>query len=238
MSVFQKKEKSDPLFIGVVLFAFLFAIIGAISGFMLLAFAPSKSFETVAEQENFIKNYPRESLLNSYWFEGPVEATPDLAQKRDRFLNSEEDATIEFSDGEINAWISTEFSKPRATFLLKDRPGILILPDLPNFFIDESVGFTFRIPMEIIIYGKAYYNSMIVQGRFVEDPESYFVEFQVETLRINDARIPLNKEWCLRLLTNLLQPYLKTDEFIDLLEAWEVVDSIELVDNTIRLNLD
>lgn len=238
MSVFQKKEKNDPLFIGIVLFAFLFAVAGAMSGFVLLALAPLKSFKTVAEQESFAENYPRVGLLNSYWFEGPVEATPDLARKRDRFLNSEDDATIEFSDGEINAWISTKFSKPRSTFLLKDRPGILILPDLPNFFIDESVGFTFRIPMEIIIYGKAYYNSMIVQGRFVEDPESSFVEFQIETLRINDARVPLTKEWCLQLLTNLLQPYLKTDEFIDLVEAWEEVDSVELVDNTIRLNLD
>ena len=223
---------------GIVFFAFLFAFIGALSGFLLLASIPLKSFESLAELEGYLEVNPQTSLLKGHCFEGPVTVTTDLVQKRDAFLKGHDDSTIELTDGEINAWITSEFSKPRATFSLKDRPGVLILPDLPNFFIDESVGFTFRIPMEIIIYGKEHYNLMLVQGHFIEDTDDTPMQLQIETLSINEARIPLYEGWGNWLLAKLLQPYFKTDEFIDFIEAWEEVDSVEVVANGIRLNFD
>ena len=237
MSVFQKNDASDPSLLGIVFFAFLFAFVGAISGFLLLASIPLKSFESIAELDSYFEINPQASLLKGHCFEGPVTVTTDLVQKRDAFLKGH-DSTIELTDGEINAWITSEFSKPMATFSLKDRPGVLILPDLPNFFIDESVGFTFRIPMEIIIYGKEYSNLMIVKGHFTEGAEDIPVQLQIETLNINEARIPLYEGWGNWLLVKLLKPYLETDEFIDFIGAWEEVNSVEVVANGIRLNFD
>ena len=238
MSLFHRNDESDPSLLGIVFFAFLFGIIGAVSGFLLLASIPLKSFESPLELESFIEINPQTSLLKGYCFEGSVTVTPELVRKRAAFLNGH-DTMIELTDGEINAWITSEFSKPRSTFSLKDRPGVLILPDLPNFFIDESVGFTFTIPMETIIYGKEHYHLMTVKGYFVEEEmEGSFINFGVEEIRINDAKIPLYKGWGNQLLAKLLQPYLKTDEFIQFMKAWSKVDSVEVAANRIRLNLD
>lgn len=237
MSVFQKNDENDSSLLGVVFFAFLFAFIGALSGFLLLASIPLKSFESLAELEKFTENNSQISLLKGYCFKGPVTLTPDLIEKREAFLNGN-NLTIELTDGEINAWITSEFSKPRSTFSLKDRPGVLILPDLPNFFINETVGITFRIPIEIVIYGKEHHHLMIVQGRFIENEESPLIRFQTEVLSINDAKIPLFNGLSDRLMVDLLQPFLNTDEFIDFMKAWEKIDSIEIVADKLFLNLN
>ena len=91
------------------------------------------------------------------------------------------------------------------------------------------------VPLEIIFFGKQIDRLLIGQGYFSgEDP----VEFHLTKLRLNAALIPSPEKQHKLLLNPLLKSFYKSDEFTALEQAWKKVDSVELIKNGIRLNLD
>jgi hypothetical protein len=142
--------------------------------------------------------------------------------------------TVELTAGEINAWMSAKFRKPSAAAAAGDEAGIVILPGVPNFFIDAAAGFFLNLPTEVSIYGSTHDRIIIAQGSFSAGPQ---VQFQISALRVNDAAVPVIAGLGKQLLQALLQAYSQTDEFVACQQAWEKVESVELVADTMRLKL-
>ena len=130
--------------------------------------------------------------------------------------------------------MAAKFNKPSAARTDEDASGIVILPGVPNFFIDASAGVSLNLPTEVTIYGRTYHCLMIAPGHFSSGPQ---VEFQLDSLRVNAAAIPVLGGLGEQLLGALLQAYSQTDEFVAFQQAWQKVESVELVADSIRLKL-
>ena len=233
MSAAKKQKEEGPSLSGVVVSAILLALIGAFLGFLLLASVPPKSFKSVADLNDYLEKNPEAKLLDVSYFEGPVSRDRSWEQKREALLNGSA-TTVELTAAEINAWMSAKFRKPSAAPAGEDEAGIVILPGVPNFFIDASEGVFLNLPTKVTIYGSAHDCMMIAQGHFSAGSQA---EFQMDALRVNDAAIPVVGGLGGELVEALLQAYSQTDEFVAFQAAWKKVESVEVVADTIRLKL-
>jgi hypothetical protein len=228
-----KTAKEGPTVAGIFVAAVLMALVGALSGFLCLASVPPIPFKSVADLNAYLELPTELKLLDRSYFEGPVSISRSWEQKREALLNGSA-TTVELTAGEINAWMSAKFRKPSAALAGEGATGIVILPGVPNFFIDASVGFFLNLPTEVTIYENAHNRMMIAQGHFSAGPQ---VQFQMSALRVNDAAVPVIAGLGKQLLQALLQAYAQTDEFVACQQAWEKVESVELVAGTMRLKL-
>ena len=232
MSVIEK-SKNPSLFV-VVFFALLMALVGALSGFTLLASIPPKSFESIAKYESHLEKNPKHNLLDVHYFKGSKSPAGEWIQKREILLTASS-ATVTLTNSEINTWITNTFQKPKVSSSDKEKANILIVPGVPNLFIDATEGINFSMLLEIVIFGKQIDSLLIGKGYFSEENAD---EFQLSELRLNEATIPLSKKFRDDLLEFLSESFYENDEFVALKKAWEKVDSVELVEDGIRLNLD
>ena len=233
MPLFEKPGKQEPSQIGVLFFAMLMALIGAFAGFRLLASIPPKPFESVADYESNTKEYSQPAFLDPHYYRGAESPLNDWVQKREIFLAAS-NASVELADAEINAWIASKFVKPRKPNYGDKRPSILLIPGLPNVFINASDGISFSLLLEVFVFEKPYSFILICKGKFSEEAP---IRFEATSVRLNEALLPLSEEKKDRLLNAVLKPFYESDEFIALKEAWENVESVELIDNRICLNL-
>ena len=227
------EKTKNPSLIGVSFFAVIVALIGALSGFTLLASIPPKSFASVAKYEAYRKENPEHNLLDVHYFRSLKPASDAWAPKREILLNVSS-ATVTLTNAEIKGWITNKFQKPRVSSSDEEKANILIVPGMPNFFIDATEGINFNVLLEIVIFGKKIDTLLIGKGYFSEEDAD---EFKLSELRLNKAKIPLSEELQDDLLEFLFEPYFKSDEFVTLNKAWEKVDSVEPVEDGIRLNL-
>jgi len=233
MSAAKTPKEEGPTLTGISVSAVLLAFVGALLGFLYLASVPPTSFKSVADLNAYLEKKPELKLLDVSYFEGPVSRSRSWEQKREALLNSGA-TTVELTAGEINAWMLAKFRQPSAASTAEDQTGIVIQPGVPNFFIDAAVGVFFNVPTEVSIYGSTHDRMMIAQGHFSAGPQ---VQFQISALRVNDAAIPVIAGLGKQLFQVLLQAYSETDEFVACQKAWEKVESVELVADTIRLKL-
>ena len=234
MSAAENLKEEGPTLAGVVVSAVILAGIGALLGFLLLVSVPPQSYKSVAALQDYLEKNSEPKLLDTSYFEGPVSRGRSWEQKREALLNGS-NTTVELSAGEINAWMSAKFRQPRAAPKgEEEETDILILPGVPNFFIDAAEGFFLNLPTEVTIYGSARNCLMIAQGHFSAGPQ---VAFQMDALHVNDAAIPVLGGLGDQLVATLLQAYSQADEFLALQKAWQKVESVELVADTIRLKL-
>lgn len=233
MSAAENIKEEGPSLASVVVSAVILAGIGAFLGFLLLVSVPPQSYKSVAALQDYLEKKTEPKLLDTSYFEGPVSRGRSWEQKREALLNGS-DTTVELSAGEINAWMSAKFRQPRAAPKGEEETNILILPGVPNFFIDAAEGFFLNLPTEVTIYGSAHNCLMIAQGHFSAGPQ---VAFQMDALHLNDAAIPVLGGLGDQLVATLLQAYSQTDEFLAFQKAWQKVESVELVADTIRLKL-
>jgi hypothetical protein len=224
-----KTAKKGPTVAGIFVAAVLMALVGALLGFLCLASVPPTPFKSVADLNAYLELPTELKLLDRSYFEGPVSSSRRWEQKREALLNGSA-TTVELTAGEINAWMSAKFRKPRAASAAEGATGIVILPGVPNFFIGASVGFFLNLPTEVTIYGSAHDRMMIAPRHFSAGPQ---VQFQMSALRVNDAAVPV----IAGLGKQLLQAYSQTDEFVASQQVWEKVESVELVAGTMRLKL-
>ena len=233
MSAAKTLKEEGPTLAGISVSAILLAFVGALLGFLYLASVPPTSFKSVADLNAYLEKTPEPKLLDVSYFEGPVSRSRSWEQKREILLNGSAN-TVELTAGEINAWMSAKFRKPSAASAAEDEAGIVILPGVPNFFIDASAGVFFNLPTEVSIYGSTHERMVIAQGHFSTGPQ---VQFKMSTLRVNDAVIPVFAGLGKQLVQKLLQAYSETDEFVACQKAWEKVESVELVGDTMRWKL-
>jgi hypothetical protein len=233
MSAAKTPKEEGPTLVGIFVSTVLLALVGALLGFFYLASVPPTAFKSVADLNAYLEKNPEPKLLDVSYFEGPVSRSRSWEQKREALLNGSA-TTVELTAGEINAWMSAKFRKPSAAPAAEDETGIVILPGVPNFFIDASVGFFFNLPTEVTLYGSTHDCMVIAQGHFSTGPQ---VQFQISGLRVNDAAVPVIAGLGKQLVQALLQAYSQTDEFVALQKVWEKVVSVELVADTIRLKL-
>jgi hypothetical protein len=233
MSYLDKTEMKDPSLFGVAFCAIQVALIGALSGFTLLASISPEPFSSVAEYESDLEGNPQQTLIDAHYFRGARLSPGEWIQKREILLTAN-NTTVVLTNSEINSWIANKFKKPQPSFSQEEQPNLLVMPGLPNFFIDATQGIHFSMPLEIVVFGKQIDCLLIGEGSFLGEDT---IEFHLSGLSINGAAIPFPEE----LRDHLLDPFesfYENDEFIALKEAWGKVDSVELSDNEIRLNLN
>lgn len=235
-------ETKNPSLLGVAFFAVVMAVVGASFGFLLLATIPSKAYATIADYqkatekspEGDSKNTSQKKLQRSYHFEGSKASGSVWVQKREMLLTANDEPLV-LTDSEINSWATYKLKKLRLSFSDKERPSVFMVLGAPNFFIDETDGVHFSIAVEVVTFGMRIQSMLIGKGSFSGEDGS---EFNLNEFRLNDARIPYAEKMYDDLLDALLESFQKSEEFALIKEAWEKVDSVELVGNGIRLNLD
>ena len=232
MSVLEKSK--NPSLLGVAFFSVIVALIGGLSGFTLLASIPPKSFESVAKYESYREDHPKHNLLDVHYFRSLKPSSVKWAPKRELLLTASS-ATVTLTNSEIKGWIASKFQKPQLSPFDEEKANILVVPGVPNFFIDATEGIHFSVLLEIIIFGKEIESLLIGKGYFSEENAN---EFQLSELRLNKATIPFLEKVSDGLLGKLFKSFYENDEFVALKKAWEKVDSVELVEDGIRLNLD
>lgn len=233
MCAYEKADIKNPSLFGVAFFAILIALVGALSGFTLLVSISPEPFGSVTEYESYLEKNPEKDLSSSHYFRGYSTENRDWVSKR-RVLLAGEDTSVELKGSEINAWIIDKFKKPNVFSSEVNKSKLSIAPGLPNCVIDSAEGIHFNMLLEIVAFGKQTDCLLIGKGHFSgEDP----VEFHLSGLRLNKARIPFSEKLQGLLLNSLLKSFYESDEFVLIKEAWEKVDSVELVENEIRLHL-
>ncbi len=234
MSAAKQSEEKDPSLAGIIFIGVILASLGAFLGFLFLASVAPKSYKSAAELQDYLEKNPEPKLLEQSYFEGPISRSRSWEKKREVLLNGS-DTMVELSAAEINAWMSAKFRQPSSSAPAGEKASdILILPGVPNFFIDAAEGVFLNLPTEVTIYGSAHDCLIVAQGHFAAGPQAVF---QLDALRANDAAIPLLGGLGDQLVGALLQAYSQTDEFAAFQAAWQKVESVELVADTIRLKL-
>lgn len=230
MSAAKKVEDKEASLSGIILMGAIVAGIGAFLGFLFLASETPKSYKSVAELETYLKKNPDLELLDRSYFKGPVANGRSWEQKRDVLLNGS-NTTVEFSAGEINAWMVAKFRQPKPESNGEGESGVTLIPGVPNCFIDATEGFFFNLPTKASVYGDLHDCTIVVAGHFSAGP---LVTFEMDSIRVNNAAVPLIGD---QLVEALLSAYAKTDEFVAVQGAWQKVESVELVADSIRLKL-
>lgn len=232
MSVAEKQK--GPSLIGVFFFSIPMALIGASLGFLLLASISPKPFKSVAEYKSDLEENPRQTLLDAHYFKGYKSSGEGWAQKRD-FLIAGNGPTVILTESEMNAWLVNKFTKLQKSFLDEEEPKLFIVSGVPHFFIDVNEGIHFSMLLEIVIFGKQFNRLLIGKGYFSEDDSN---KFSLSELRLNEAKIPYSEKLYDYLLNSLLGSFDDNDEFVVLEEAWKNVNSVELIEGGLRLNLN
>ena len=234
MSADKNTEEKDATLGGALFLGALVALLGALLGFMFLASVQPKAYQSVEELQAFLEKTSEPSLLQASYLEGPVSRSRGWEQQRDALLNGRE-LTVELSAAEINAWMASKFRQSGSPASEDEEgTGVMILPGVPNLFIDADEGFFLNIPADVSIYGSAHTWMVIAQGHFTDGLQ---VKFEVDALHVNGAAIPVAGGLADRFLGALFQAYSQTEEFVALEKGWAKVESVELVEDTIRLKL-
>lgn len=235
MPAFENPDVKDPSLFGVVFCALLVALLGALFGFDLLASIPSQPFESIADYESALEENVEPKFLNPHYFKGATSApSNEWAQKRETFLN-ENSTTLDVNDADINAWVASQCTQVQVSSSEGEGPKQFAVLYPPNFFIDATKGIHFNIPVEISIPGKTVDCVLIGEGRFSSGNSP---DFRLSKLSLNAASIPFPDKLCGRLLEPVFESFYGSDEFAALKDAWKKVDSVELIERGIRLNLN
>jgi len=234
MPLFEKPVEHIPSLIGVFFCAILVAFVGAVSGFLLLLSASPAPFDSVADYESAKEeSVGKPTLLDAYYYRGSEAEGDSWMAKRETLLTGS-NTTVEFTDAELNAWITEIFSKLSTASTLEQKPDIYIAPGQPNFFIDPVEGLSFSLLLELFTFKKKHSCILICKGGFSGEDST---RFEPTSLRFNEAVVPSPVGLKTRLLSEVLETFGEIDELIELEKAWEKVESVELVENQIRINI-
>jgi hypothetical protein len=233
MSAVAPSSKQEVSITTVVVSAVIVSAIGACLGFLFLTSYTPKPFKSTADLQAYLDKQTTSKLSHHTYFEGRVSRTRSWELKRHALLN-DSNTTIDLSVGEINAWMSAKFRRPSLASRGEDLGNLLVVPGVPNIFIDADQGLFFNLPTDISIYGREYDCILIAQGHLTEGPD---IGLQIDTLRLNAARIPILGGLGHQLLTTLLKGHTQSDEFVAFKNAWDKVESVEVIADTVRLKL-
>ena len=167
---------------------------------------------------------------DSYYFEGPVLRTKSWAPKREQLLAGEA-KQLSFETGEINGWLDTYF-KPVAPASAEESSGITIRPEVANVAVVDEGRMYLSLPATLDAFGW--------EGEFVLSASGYFksgspARFVVTQTNLNGARLPgfVGK----LLVRRMAGAYRRTEEYGQIIQGWQQVESVELGDGALQLSL-
>ena len=233
MAASKETKIIDLSVIGIVVTGFFFAGLGVCMAFLFLATVAFKPYQSVADFQNYLERIPDRQLLSGAYLKGKVSAGSTWQQKRGALLGGRS-SQVELSADEINAWLAATFRQASTTLKNNEKFGVLILPGLPNCFVDAELGLLINVPFKVAAFGSTHECLLIIQGHFSSEPQ---VSFEVESMRVNHAVIPLQAGIGNYVMRMLLRAYSDTDEFADVEKAWQKVDFVEIDKSVIRMEL-
>lgn len=233
MAATKETKIIDLSVIRTVITGFFFAGLGACMAFLFLATAALKPFQSVADFQDYLERIPDRQLLSGAYLKGGVSAGSIWQQKRGALLDGRS-TQVELSADEINAWLAATFRQPSSTLKNNEKFGVLILPGLPNCFVDADLGLLINVPIKVAAFGSTNDCLLIIQGHFSLEPQ---VSFEVESMRVNHAAIPLQAGIGHYVMQMLLRAYSHTDEFVGFEKAWQRIDFVEIDKSVIRMEL-
>ncbi len=231
----MSNSDKDPSIFGVIFYAVIMALIGALSGFVVLASISPESYGSIAEYESDLGENPEPTLLNPYYFEGFTSVKNSWGIKRQILLTANE-TTLELTDAEINAWLTEKFGYLKIPFSGEGKSKIAIVPGLPNVFIGKTECIHFHIPLEVLIMDRKIDHFLLIGKGYFSDGDP--TKFNLSSLSLNAAAIPLVEKIGAYLVDTLLESIYQDDEFITVKEAWGKVSSLEVIEDGIRLKID
>ncbi|MFP4157686.1 MAG: hypothetical protein ACLFU4_08725 [Opitutales bacterium] len=223
--------QEPPLYL-TVLTAFGWASMGVVFGLVYFISFPLQVYTNQSELNEAIdrKESPHVAPGEAYYFEGPVLRTKSWAPKRKQFVSGEAEQ-LRFEVGELNGWLESYF-KPVKQGPGEDSGGLTIRPDVGNLAIVDAGRMYVNLPARLEVFGW--------QGEFVLSATGQFksgspARFKVERMYLNNARLPavVGKQ----LLNRLVGAYRRTEEYGQIRQAWQRVESVELEEGALRLNL-
>ena len=208
-------------------------LLGMCLGFaLLLGYAPKKYASVAARDADVADSTAFGTAVGErYYFKGAVGSRRAWQQPLAQFLQASP-RSVEVTTAQLNAAIAALFGARRAAG--EDRTEPLLEPGQPNFFVDPSVGVCCSVPVQFNLGGSKHKVLVYAQGRFTSDPP---LKLQLTTLHINQAAVPLIAGLQARLWDWLLQAYLQPDVLDRCREAWQRVESVEIVADRLRFTL-
>jgi hypothetical protein len=233
MCASKKTEEKESSLSGILATGFLMALFGAFLGFIFLSSFPLKAFSSLKEQATFLEGVDTTAVRPGliYYFKG-AQSSGNWESKRGQMLDGKS-TDVSISDGDLNSWMSSKF-RSGAPSSAEEQPSVLILPGVPNFCAINQDVLYISIPAEIVMFGISNSYQIFCKGHFSEGPT---IKYVVDELRVNNASIPLTGGIAALVINTLLKAYSGTEEFAAMQTVWQRLESIELADNVIRLQL-
>lgn len=226
------EEEKEPDVKMAISFGLLAVSLGVVMGVVYMISFPLNAYSSLGQREKALDAKEDGSMSpgDAYYFEGGVARGDSWKTARSQLLEGGV-SELEVSTGEINAWLSTYFqtASPKPG---EKSSGIAITPKVPNLAVIEAGEMYVSLPATIDCFG--------MKGAFVVSAKGEFrsgnpAKFKTRNLQINGARFPglVGQQ----LLKSLAGAYAKTDEYASIQEAWQSVESVELVEGALRLKM-
>lgn len=231
MSAKKNKKVSEPTWAGIILIGICMAVLGALGAFAFLVSFPAKTFSSLndrrAYEESTDLSQPKPG--DAFLYVGGEDRGTGWQAKRESFLAAS--GVVEITAAELNAWMRSVF-RPQPAPKGDDAPKVLIIPGVPNFFVANGETLYLSLPTELSFFGVNRKYTMFAKGHLASGPDA---EFVVDACYLNSARIPEQAGLAKRVIGNLMQAFSGSEEYAEIREAWAQVESVELVDNGMRL---
>ncbi|ADE54145.1 hypothetical protein [Coraliomargarita akajimensis] len=233
--MFSKKKKSQEPEVslsGVILMAAINLVIGGLLGFIFLSSMPAKLFSSVADLERFLEDseqseYPKPGEV--YYIKGPEAKGRAWENKRNQFLQGDA-SELSISVAEINSWMASRFHAAKPD---ENARGIVVAPGTPNLSAEDAENIYISIPLDVMVYGKSYKKNFIATGDFMPGVP---LRFQLSSGYVDSAQLP-SAAAAQSVLDRLMGAYRVTDEYKAIREAWQRVESVEIVDGALILKM-
>lgn len=233
MCAAKNTEPTGPSFFSIIFCAIIVALLSGSLGFLYLSTYPPVLLSSENDLAKYLeaKDTSGSKPGDVYYFQGSTLRTRTWEVQRQKLLD-EQIKSVVLSDGELNAWFSAKF-RPVAAPRGDDQPTFLILPGLPNIYISEK-GIYISLPTDIIAFGETKKYTVFTKGHFTDSSP---VKFVLDELYLNNSAIPSVGFIGQQIMGTLLKAYSGSDEFEILGKAWDRVESVDVLSNTLHLKL-
>ena len=232
----DNKTTREPSVLGACFYGLIMAGVGAFIGALYLASFPALGMSNQQEARKFIEGKEGEKIRPGevVYFKGLRSQTAGAWEAKRVALFDGAAGSVDLSHMELNAWLGSKFLPAGATPASGAKPNLLIIPGVPNVYIDQAIVYL-SIPTELVMFGSSFDYTVISAVKIVE--VDGVNQFQMVSVNVESAGVPLVGFLGKRIVETLLQAYSGTNEFTSMRDAWARVDSVEQTEGRVRLQL-
>lgn len=227
----SKHEIKEPSYNLMVLGGLSMLVAGVILGFICLLVQRPAAVSSEKELAAYLEKQSKHAgpTYEAYYFKGPVERSQEWSLKREQLL-AETTRSVEFSDGDLNAWFNARF-RPALAGAGQKKPAIVA--GVPNIFLSEQAVYL-SLPLDVDIAGSKNKWVVFVKGQFVGEEHP---RFSIDSLHVNNAALPFASMLGKRVVNALVEAYRAAPDYEPVAAAWERMESIQVVDNRIQIRM-